>query len=104
MSLTNTENGYGAFTKLFQWLVVLLFALQYAAGHIMTRIGGGDVVLGLTQGDYYDWHKSLGLVALAVAILRLINRRAGQLPAWAPALSEGERNGLLRRMLPKRTT
>lgn len=91
MGLTNTEHGYGAFTKLFHWLIVLLFALQYVAGHIMTRIAWEDVVLGLSQSQYYDWHKSLGLVALAIAVLRLVNRRVGQLPAWAPGLSEAER-------------
>ncbi|MDF1794087.1 MAG: cytochrome b/b6 domain-containing protein, partial [Thalassobaculaceae bacterium] len=82
---------YGALTKLFHWLIVLLFAWQYVAGHIMTSIEWGDVVLGLAQSDYYDWHKSLGLVALAIALLRLTNRRAGQLPAWAPTLTEAER-------------
>lgn len=91
MGLTNTDAHYGAATKLFHWLIVVLFALQYAAGHIMTRIEWGDVVMGLSQSAYYDWHKSFGLVALAVAIPRLINRRVGRLPAWAPTLAEGER-------------
>jgi cytochrome b561 len=91
MGLTNTDARYGAATKLFHWLIVALFALQYVGGNIMTRIEWGDVVLGLSQSDYYDWHKSLGLAALAVAIPRLINRRIGQLPAWAPCLSERER-------------
>jgi len=91
MSLKNTDAGYGAFTKLFHWLIVVLFALQYVGGNIMTRIEWEDVVLGLSQADYYNWHKSLGLVALAIAIFRLINRRIGELPPWAPSLSEGER-------------
>jgi cytochrome b561 len=91
MQLTNSQARYGALTKLAHWLIVILFALQYAGGNIMTRIEWGDVVLGLSQSDYYDWHKSLGLVALAIAILRLVNRSIGDLPAWAPSLSEGER-------------
>lgn len=90
MALKNTQDGYGAFTKLFHWIVVILFALQYIGGNIMTRVGRGETVMGLTQGNYYDWHKSLGLVALAIAILRLANRYMGRLPDWAPTLSKGE--------------
>jgi cytochrome b561 len=90
MSLKNTDAGYGGFTKLFHWLIVVLFALQYVGGNIMTRIEWGDVVLGLSQADYYNWHKSLGLVALAIAIGRLVNRNIGQLPPWAPTLTTSE--------------
>jgi cytochrome b561 len=90
MSLTNSDDGYGAFTKLFHWLIVILFARQYTGGNIMTRIEWGDVVLGLPQADYHNWHKSLGLVALAIAIIRLINRNIGNLPPWAPTLTDGE--------------
>ena len=90
MSLTNSNDGYGAFTKLFHWLIVVLFALQYIGGNIMTRLGRGETIIGLTQSDYYDWHKSLGLVALAIAVFRLINRYIGELPPWAPTLTTGE--------------
>ncbi len=90
MSMRNTKDGYGAFTKLFHWLIVILFALQYVGANIMTRVERGETVIGLSQGDYYNWHKSLGLVALAIAIFRLINRHMGRLPDWAPTLSKGE--------------
>lgn len=91
MGLTNSSAGYGAFTKLFHWLMVILFALQYVGGNIMTSLGRDETVIGLTQGDYYNWHKSLGLVALAIAIFRLANRYAGQLPPWAPTITSGEK-------------
>lgn len=42
--------------------------------------------LGLGQDVYFNWHKSLGLVALLVVIFRLLNRSVGQLPPWAPTL------------------
>src|SRR4051794_5520680 len=74
MTLLNTQDGYGALTKLFHWLVVALFAFQFAAANIMLRIDAGGTVLGLTQDTYYNWHKSIGLVALVVAVLRLIAR------------------------------
>lgn len=91
MGLKNSSDGYGAFTKLFHWLIVILFSLQYVGGNIMTSLGRGETVIGLTQGDFYNWHKSLGLVALAIAVFRLINRYAGSLPPWAPTITAGEK-------------
>jgi cytochrome b561 len=91
MALLNTKEGYGALTKLFHWAIVALFAFQFAAGNIMVRIGPNETTLGLTQDAFYNWHKSIGLVALTVAVLRLLARRGGQLPDWAPTLSASER-------------
>lgn len=91
MALTNTEAGYGTLTKVLHWSIVILFALQYVGGNIMTAIGFNSSFAGISTNDYYNWHKSLGLVALLIAVLRLINRQMGKLPPWAPTLSTGER-------------
>ncbi|OAN77454.1 cytochrome B [Jannaschia sp. EhC01] len=91
MGMTNSAAGYGALTKLFHWLIVLLFAAQYLGGNIMVAIGFNAEFAGIGTNTYYNWHKSLGLVALAVAIFRIINRRVGQLPPWAPTLSRFEK-------------
>ena len=91
MGLKNSSDGYGAFTKLFHWIIVVLFALQYVGGAIMTSLERDETVIGLTQGDYYNWHKSLGLLALLIAVLRLANRYAGRLPPWAPTITAGEK-------------
>ncbi len=91
MALTNSEHGYGTLTKTFHWMIVILFAMQFIGGNIMTAIGFNSSFAGISTNDYYNWHKSLGLVALFVAILRIINRQLGQLPPWAPTLSDGER-------------
>jgi cytochrome b561 len=72
MTWLNTKDGYGSLTKFFHWFVVVLFAFQFAAANIML-------------------HKSIGLLALLVAVLRLLARRSGQLPDWAPTLSVRER-------------
>lgn len=90
MALTNTSAGYGTLTKSFHWLIVILFALQYVGGNIMTRIDFNSSYAGVSTNTYYNWHKSLGLVALAVAIARIINRQMGALPPWAPTLTTGE--------------
>src|SRR5581483_4836851 len=57
MTLLNTPAGYGALTKLFHWLIVALFAFQYAAGNIMVRMEGGGIALGLSQDAFFNWHK-----------------------------------------------
>jgi cytochrome b561 len=87
MPILNSSLGYGALTKLFHWLIVLLFTLQYLSATIMLRTPAEAATLGMDQATYYNWHKSLGLVALAVAASRLLNRRTGKLPPWAPTLT-----------------
>lgn len=87
MALLNGQNRYGALTKLLHWAIVVLFAFQYAGAAIMLRADPAGTTFGLGQSAYYNWHKSLGLAALALAIARLLNRRAGELPPWAPTLS-----------------
>ena len=87
MPLRNSGAGYGSLTKLLHWLIVLLFALQYVSAAIMLRTPAEASTLGLGQNAYYNWHKSLGLVALVLAVARLFNRRAGELPPWAPTLT-----------------
>jgi cytochrome b561 len=53
----------------------------------MLRTPAEATTLGLDQATYYNWHKSLGLIALAVAVARLLNRKTGTLPPWAPTLT-----------------
>ena len=84
MALTNSNAGYGTLTKVFHWSIVILFAMQYLGGNIMTAIGFNSSFAGIDTNTYYNWHKSLGLVALAIAVVRLINRQLGELPPWAP--------------------
>ena len=87
MALLNGQNRYGALTKILHWAIVALFAFQYAGAAVMLRTDAAGTTLGLAQSTYYNWHKSLGLAALVLAIARLVNRRAGALPSWSPTLS-----------------
>lgn len=91
MPMLNAASGYGALTKALHWVVVVLFALQFTSAGIMLRVAPDGTALGLTQATYYNWHKSIGLLALVVAVLRLLARKSGQLPEWAPTLSGRER-------------
>lgn len=96
MSWLNTNEYYGSFTKFFHWIVVILFAFQFAAGYTMLSLGKGETALGFSGGAWFSWHKSVGLIVLAFAIFRLANRTFTTLPDWAPGLSETER-----KMIPK---
>jgi cytochrome b561 len=91
MGLRNSSTHYGAVTKLLHWSVVLLFLHQYLGANLMTRVARDDTLLGLTQGDWYNWHKSIGLMLLVLAMLRWIWRRTGGLPDWAEVLTPSER-------------
>lgn len=88
MPLLNSAAGYGSLTKALHWAVVALFAFQLVSAPVMVRLPEEAAV---ARDALYNWHKSIGLVALAVALLRVWARRAGELPPWAPCLSEHER-------------
>jgi cytochrome b561 len=90
MAWSNQQHGYGGLTKWFHWLTVGLFAFQYLVGHLMVRTGGGDTALGMGPAALYNWHKSIGLIALVVVLGRVWARRQGQLPDWAPSLTVTE--------------
>ena len=91
MPLLNSATHYGAMTRSLHWAVFLLFVYQYVGANLMTRIGSGKTLFGLTQGTYYNWHKSIGLVLLVLVLLRLAWRKLTPLPDWAPTLAPDER-------------
>lgn len=73
MPVFNSDAGYGSLTKTLHWLIAALFAFQYVAGHIMVRLPANGVQFGIGADAWFNWHKSIGLVALAVALVRLWN-------------------------------
>ena len=91
MPLRNSSTHYGSVTRFLHWAVFLLFAHQYLSGNFMTHMESSKTLFGLTQNNYYDWHKSIGLVLLALAVLRIVWRKLTPLPDWAPMLSPAER-------------
>lgn len=91
MALLSTPERYGAAAKWFHWITAALFAFQLGSGLVMTRLDDGGSAVGLGQDDWFNWHKTLGLIALVVATGRLAARRMGELPAWAPALTVTEK-------------
>lgn len=91
MPLKNTNTRYGAISKLLHWTVFLLFVHQFVGANLMTRIGRNTTVLGVGQDFLYNWHKSIGLVVIVVALARVIWRRTTPLPDWCADLSPAER-------------
>jgi cytochrome b561 len=91
MQLFNSPTGFGAVSKFFHWAVFLLFVYEYVVANMMLRVKQGDTLLGFTQGTLYNWHKSIGLVLLLLALLRITWRKTVALPDWAPTLTPAER-------------
>jgi cytochrome b561 len=91
VGLKNTAIRYGAITRSFHWIILVLFIYQYTVANMMLRIERDQTLLGFTQGTLFNWHKSVGLILLLLALLRLGWRKATNLPDWAPTLTRWER-------------
>jgi cytochrome b561 len=84
--LCNTEQGYGAVAMALHWLMALLLAALVVLGLYMTR---------LPDAGFDSWkiglvllHKQLGIVALALAALRLLWRVGNLLPRLVQSLPQ----------------
>ena len=60
---------YGTTAKVLHWLVVALLTAQYLIGWFMP-----DIHRGMQPGDAMTWHISVGMVILALILLRLVWR------------------------------
>jgi len=91
MPLKNTSTRYGSVTRFFHWSIFALFVYQFLGANIMTRLGRDATAFGMDGNFYYNWHKSIGLVLLVLAIARFIWRKTTPLPRWDPSLTKPER-------------
>jgi cytochrome b561 len=104
--LRNHGSGYGTVSKALHWLTVVALLAQFTVGYLMGsddsgrgrgRGRGGESGRGRGRGgDDLDegllWvHVALGVTILLLAVLRVLWRRAVDLPPWAETLSETER-------------
>jgi cytochrome b561 len=60
---------YDTTAKVLHWLVVALLLTQYLIGWLMP-----DIHRGMKPGDAMTWHISVGIVILALIVLRLVWR------------------------------
>ena len=94
MGLANSTTRFGWISMFFHWAVFALFVNQYVTGAIMMRLERGHTVLGYPQGDWYTWHKSVGVVVLALVLLRITWRKTTRLPDWPETLASWEKSCL----------
>lgn len=84
--LYNTRRAYGLVTILFHWSIAALFIGQISLGVAMLRLEDQRRAFELIQ-----LHKSIGFMILALVILRLLWRLAGQSPELPSNMSKIER-------------
>ena len=80
MSMRNTEQQWGWPSKLLHWLTALLILIQIPLGYYADDLQRSPLKL-----ELFGWHKSLGMVILMLAIMRLLWRMAGSIPALPDA-------------------
>jgi cytochrome b561 len=78
--------AYSGRQKIFHWIVAGAVLAIIPAGLIMNRIGEGPA-----QDQLYDLHRSLGLVILVLALLRVGVRLADGVPAPIAGLTPFQR-------------
>ena len=82
--MKNSAARYGLVTKVLHWTVFLLILNQFVVAAAMLNTPEDETTWGFSQGTLYNWHKSIGLIALALALLRYIWRKSAALPDWRP--------------------
>ncbi len=92
--MKNSAARYGLITKVLHWTVFLFILNQFVVAAAMLNTPQAETPGGFSQGTLYNWHKSIGLIALALALLRYIWRKGAALPDWAPNLSTGEKRAI----------
>lgn len=84
--LRNDKHGFGIMAILFHWIIALLMLGQIALGFSMTRVASMA-----RQFELIQWHKSVGFVVLALALLRLAWSATNSRPQSIATLSPPER-------------
>jgi cytochrome b561 len=84
--LRNTRLGYGWMAIVLHWTIAILIVGQWILGKAMKNVADQRLSFDLIQ-----WHKSFGLLILALAILRLAWRLLNPRPALPANMSGLER-------------
>jgi cytochrome b561 len=84
--LRNTTEGYGLVAIAFHWVLAVLILGQIGLGLTMLRVESQRLAFDLIQ-----WHKSFGVLILALVVLRLGWRLINPRPMPWPGLRRWER-------------
>lgn len=82
---------YSPAARHFHWLVVAMMLIQFPIGFGMVYRGGTLKIWDSVTNNLYSSHKLLGVVLLAVAVLRLVYRLVHGAPAHEPTLKAWHR-------------
>lgn len=85
-----TEERYSLIQRLLHWAIALLVLGALAGGMVMDNFKAKDLPPGL-YNQVYDLHKSVGVVVLALMIVRIAVRLSHGAPAPHPALADWQR-------------
>src|SRR5438309_11588841 len=83
--LRNTAESWGAPAKLFHWVMAALILAQIALG-----VMAASWRVSPTKVELFFWHKSTGMLILALVALRLLWRLAYPAPALPSGLAASE--------------
>lgn len=86
--LRNDADSWGAPAKLFHWTMAALILAQIALG-----LTAASWRLSPTKIELFFWHKSTGMLILALLALRLAWRLANPTPAFPSGMPAWERAG-----------
>ena len=87
MPLFNSANRYGIFSRLLHWTIAILILGLVALGGWMTELGYYD----RWQPTAIFWHRALGILALALAAIKIAWRFADPPPPSLAELKNWER-------------
>jgi cytochrome b561 len=89
--LRNTRDSWGAPAKLFHWVIAALILIQITLG-----LTAASWRLSPTKLNLFVWHKSTGMLILALVVLRLLWRLANpsptlpaEMPLWERRAAQG---------------
>jgi len=86
--LRNDIDSWGAPAKLFHWLMAALIFAQIALG-----LSAVSWRVSPTKLDLFVWHKSIGMLILALLALRLLWRLSNRAPELPAEMAAWERMG-----------
>ena len=86
MKASDIEPSWNGVVKFLHWLVALLIFTQFALGWLAATWR-----LSPTKLDLFVWHKSIGMVVLALVVLRLVWRLATPAPPLPAAMPAWQR-------------
>lgn len=86
MRLTNSEHRYGVLAQSLHWVIAALVLTMIAVGWYMTGLPLAPETI-----KVYNLHKSIGVLVLALMVLRLVWRLITPAPALPDSLAGAER-------------